>query len=877
MKKLLLIDGNNLLFRSYYATAAMGNLMQNSMGVYTNGLFGFVSTMSALLKGDFTHILVAFDCRGKTFRHAQFAEYKGTRKETPEELKMQMPLVREYLDAAGIPRYELDPYEADDIIGYATKHFADDFDAIEVYSNDHDMLQLLSPKVSQVISKKGLTEVEIFTPENMVEKLGIRPEQIPDYKGLVGDSSDNIPGIPGVGDKTAIKLLADYGNLENVLGHVDEIKGKLQEKVREFQDQARFSKEMATILRDFPTDLRPSALEYRGYDFDTLRGFLQKMEFRAFLRTLDLAQPKKETVAPGKYRVLSTEEEIRPVLDQPASLHLELFGTNYHTAEKLGFGLVNGHGRFYIPYEAVRGCPAFRTWLADSSAPKDVYDLKQTKVALLWDGFDLNGTRFDLLLAAYLINPNLAQSDFRGVVSSFGSDAVRFDEEIYGRGAKYAIPEDRSAVERHAVEKAEVIASLRETVIAKIADNGQSSLLFTVEIPLAETLSRMEHRGIALDAEALDQFGNGLSSRISRLESRIYEAAGEEFNVNSPKQLGVILFEKLNLPYYKKSKEGYSTDVKVLEQLSGFHPIIDLVMEHRTVKKLYSTYYEGLKAALAMKNDGKVHTIYKQTVTQTGRLSSVEPNLQNIPVRTEEGKEVRRIFVAEPGTSLYSCDYSQIELRVLAELAHVEPLIEAFERGEDIHSHTAKLIFHKDAVTPDERRAAKAINFGIIYGKTAWGLSEDLHISPKQAETFIADYFAKFPGIKAFMDRQIADAKELGYVKTVLQRRRYIPEVSADNYMTREFGKRMAMNAPIQGSAADLLKVAMVEIDKEFRKRGLRAEILLQIHDELVFAVPDGERAVVEAVVHEKMAHPVAFRVPLTVECSFGSNLFEVA
>lgn len=877
MKKLLLIDGNNLLFRSYYATAAMGNLMQNSMGIYTNGLFGFVSTMMALLKGDFTHVLVAFDCPGKTFRHEKFPEYKGTRKETPEELKMQMPLVREYLDAAGIARFEQEPYEADDIIGYCTKHFAEDFDAIEVYSNDHDLLQLLSPKVTQIISRKGLSEVEIFTPEAMVEKLGFRPEQVPDYKGLVGDSSDNIPGIPGVGDKTAIKLLADYGTLENVLGHVDEIKGKLQEKVREFQNQARFSKEMATILRDFTTDLDPEALEYRGFDLDTLRSFLQKMEFRAFLRAVDLSQPKKDTLASGDYRVLRTDRDISSVLDQPSSLHLELFGTNYHTAEKMGFGLVNGHGRFFIPYEGIRECPAFRKWLADPSSPKDVYDLKQTKVALLWDGYDLNGTRFDLLLSAYLLNPNLAQSDFRGVISSFGSDSVRFDEEIYGRGAKYSLPEDRTAVERHAVNKAEAIAALKTSVLAKIEENGQSPLLFSVEIPLAETLSRMEFRGISLDQIALDQFGSGLSERISALEKGIYEAAGEEFNVNSPKQLGVILFEKLNLPYYKKSKDGYSTDVKVLEQLSGFHPIVDLVMEHRTVKKLYSTYYEGLKAALTMKNDGKVHTIYKQTVTQTGRLSSVEPNLQNIPVRTEEGKEVRRIFVAEPGTSLYSCDYSQIELRVLAELAQVEPLIEAFERGDDIHSHTAKLIFHKDTITPEERRAAKAINFGIIYGKTAWGLSEDLHISPKQAEAFIADYFAKFPGIKAFMDRQIADAKELGYVKTILQRRRYIPEVSADNYMTREFGKRMAMNAPIQGSAADLLKVAMVEIDKEFRRRGLKTEILLQIHDELVFEVPEAERAEVEAIVHEKMAHPVAFRVPLTVECSFGNNLFEVA
>jgi DNA polymerase-1 len=876
MKKLLLIDGNNLLFRSYYATAAMGNLMQNSMGVYTNGVFGFVSTIQALLNREFTHILVAFDCKGKTFRHEKFTEYKGTRKETPEELIMQMPLVREYLDAAGVPRYEIDHYEADDIIGFCSTRFANDFDAIEIFSNDHDMLQLVSGKVTQIISKKGLSEVEVYTPQFMVEKLGIRPDQMPDYKGLVGDASDNIPGIPGVGDKTAVKLLGDYQTLENVIAHSDEIKGKLQEKILTYQDQARFSKEMATIVRDFPNELSVEKVRYQAGDISPLRKFFQKMEFRAFLRTLDLAQPKK-SVLEGEFRTIETEGEFAAILDIPTSLHLELFGTNYHTAQKLGFGIVNRHGRFFADYEWIRKSPTFREWLRNPASPKEVFDLKQTKVALLWDGFDLNGTEFDLLLAAYLLNPNLVQSDFRGVVSTFGADDVQFDEEIYGRGAKDAIPEEVLPVRRHAVNKAAIIDRLKTAILSKIDENVQRSLLDNVEIPLAETLAGMEFSGISIDENALDEFGQGLATRIADLEKTIYEDAGEEFNINSPKQLGVILFEKLNLPYYKKNKDGYSTDVKVLEQLVGFHPIVDRIMAHRTVKKLYSTYYEGIKFALKMKNDGKVHTIYKQTVTQTGRLSSVEPNLQNIPVRTEEGKEIRKIFVSEPGYDLFSCDYSQIELRVLAEMAQVEPLMAAFEHHEDIHTHTAKLIFHKDEVTPNERRAAKAVNFGIIYGKTAWGLSEDLKISPKQAEQFIADYFAQFPGIKSFMDRQIEDAKTLGYVKTILNRRRYIPEVSADNYMTREFGKRMAMNAPIQGSAADILKVAMVEIQEEIRKRNLRTRILLQIHDELVFSVPEEEKELVNDLVRDRMEHAVPFRVPLKVEGDFGKNLFEVA
>jgi len=876
MKKLILIDGNNLLFRSYYATAAMGNLMQNSQGIYTNAVYGFVNTMQALIARDFTHILVAFDCKGKTFRHEKLAEYKGTRKETPIELIQQMPLVREYLDAVGIARYEQDRYEADDVIGFCATHYLPDFDAIEIFSNDHDMLQLLSPKVSQVISKKGLSEIEVYTSDNMMEKLGFRPDQMTDYKGLIGDASDNIPGIPGVGDKTAIKLLTDYQTLDNVLSHASELKGKLQEKILTYRDQALFSREMATIIRDFPNELSIDKLEYTGYEIAPLRSFLQKMEFRSILQKIEIAQPKKQTAVEG-YLVVDSETQLKQILSDHASLHLEMFGSNYHTAEKLGFGLVNAKGKFYLDYQWGKQSPSFRAWLANPMIKKDLYDLKATQVALMWDGVDFAGADFDLLLAAYLLNPNLTKEDFRTVISTFNSDRVEYDEEVYGKGAKLTIPEDRNRIIRHAVNKAIAIAELKPTLLAQIAENNQTSLLFDVEIPLAKTLAQMEFSGISIDEKALQEFGDGLSIRIKNLEKSISELAGEEFNINSPKQLGTILFEKLALPYYKKTKSGYSTDASVLEQLSGFHPIVDQIMEYRTLTKLYSTYYEGLKTALLMKMDGKVHTIYKQTITQTGRLSSIEPNLQNIPVRTEEGKEIRKIFVSGPEESLYSCDYSQIELRVLAELANVEALIKAFQQGEDIHTHTAKLIFHKEEVTVNERRSAKAINFGIIYGKTAWGLSEDLKISPKQAEHFIADYFEKFPEIKTFMDHQIEDAKTKGFVTTVLNRRRYIPEVNADNYMTREFGKRMAMNAPIQGSAADILKVAMVAIQNELEKRHLKSKILLQIHDELVFSVPDAEKTEMEQLVQDKMEHALPFRIPLTVACSFGKNLFEVA
>ncbi|MFA5697139.1 MAG: DNA polymerase I [Candidatus Izemoplasmatales bacterium] len=876
MKKLILIDGNNILFRSYYATASMGNLMKNSQGIYTNAVYGFVNTIQALISRDFTHILVAFDCKGKTFRHDKFEAYKGTRKEAPEELIMQMPLVREYLDAAGVARYEQDHFEADDIIGYCATKFDTDFDSIEIFSNDHDMLQLLSPKVSQVISKKGLSEIDVFTNDNIVEKLGIRPDQMADYKGLVGDASDNIPGIPGVGDKTAIKLLSEYQTLENVFAHATELKGKLGEKVVSFQEQARFSKEMATIIRDFPNEIKIDNLEYKGLNYNRLKVFLVKMEFRTILQKLEISMPRQPQTK-AEYRLVKTAAELVGLLDGPAALHLELFGNNYHTAKKIGFGVQNNHGKFYIDYDVIHHSEYLQSWLANPDMKKDVYDLKQTKVALMWDGYDLNGVRFDLLLGAYLLNPNLAKDDFRNVISAFDSDIVQYDEEIYGRGAKYVLPDDQSLIYRHIVNKVNAIAILKTTILDKIAINDQMSLLNDVEIPLAATLAKMEFAGIAIDSNTLQDFGLGLITRIQTLEKSITVIAGEDFNINSPKQLGVILFEKLNLPYYKKNKNGYSTDVSVLEQLIGFHPIIEKIMEYRTLTKLYSTYYEGIKTALDMKNDGKVHTIYKQTITQTGRLSSVEPNLQNIPVRTDEGKEIRKIFVAEPGYLLYSCDYSQIELRVLAHMANVEALTEAFVRHEDIHTHTAQLVFHKEEVSTNERRAAKAVNFGIIYGKTAWGLSEDLHISPKQAELFISDYFLQFPQIKTFMDQQIETARTLGYVQTILNRRRYIPEIGAENYQTREFGKRMAMNAPIQGSAADILKVAMVQIQAEFDRRQLKSRILLQIHDELVFAIAIDEKLLAESIIKDRMEHAVTFSVPLTIECSYGNNLFEVA
>jgi len=872
MKKLLLIDGNNIMFRSYYATAATGNLMQNQDGVYTNGIYGFVRAFQQIFKMNFTHVMVALDAKGKTFRHDLFPEYKGTRKETPSELVMQFPLMREFLSAAGIPYFEKEKYEADDIIGFSAKHFAPEFDQILLISNDRDLMQLLDEKVSQLISKKGFTDYDVVTPSVMEAEMGIRPDQMTDYKGLVGDPSDNIPGVPGIGPKTAAKLLDEYKTLENVLANVGSLKGKTKEQIENNAAQAEFSKRLATIVTDFANDISIDKLEYHGPNEEMLQRFYQKMGFHSFLRKLDTAKQKEDV---SGFKVIGRPEEIASILTSPVALHLEIFGSNYHIAQKLGFALVGAKGSYYIPYSLLPLSPDLQNWLMDSHKEKFVYDLKQTKVALLWDGYDLEGVSFDLMLSAYLLNPNMTKEGFREVVSNFDYLDVAYDEEVYGKGASYALPED-NVIARHSIDKAAAIFALHEKMLIMNKECGQEELLSNIEIPLASILAGMEKEGIAVDEKKLDDFGFQLKQRIDELETSIYELAGENFNINSPKQLGVILFEKLGLPYRKKNKTGYSTDISVLKELNDFHPIIDRIISYRTLTKLYSTYYEGLKSALRLKEDGRIHTIYKQALTQTGRLSSVEPNLQNIPVKTDEGKELRKVFIADPGTKLLSCDYSQIELRVLAEMADVEGLKEAFREKEDVHSHTAKLIFKNSEVSSGERRQAKAVNFGIIYGKTAWGLSEDLKISPKQAEKFIADYFDSFPEIKRFMEQTIEGAVKNGYVETLFHRRRYIPEIASNNYQTREFGKRMAMNAPIQGSAADILKIAMVNMGKAIKERDLKTKMLLQIHDEVVFSVPEKEKEKALDLIIRLMEHSVELSVPLEVESSFGNNLYEV-
>jgi DNA polymerase-1 len=869
MKKMILVDGSNIMFRAYYGTAYSGNLMQNSKGQYTNAVFGFVGMMNSLLNEDFTHILVAFDKSGQTFRHDTYADYKGGRKPMPEEFRSQIPLIKKSLDVLGVKQREIELIEADDIIGtYATKYY-NQFDHIEIVSNDKDLLQLVNDKVSLRSSKKGMQNYISYTPELMEETIGIPPELVPDLKGLMGDASDNLPGIPGVGEKTAVKLLKEYGSLDEVIAHKDDIKGKLGERIREHYESALMCRNIATIKTDVNFEFTLDDIKYNGTNEEEMIDFYKELELHSLIKRFNRKKPKQPSTF--DYTIVDQIIDIHDVLLPNSAVVLETFGTNYHNAAPLGFAIVNDKGNFYIPYDMLPLSMDLQLFLQDETIPKLVFDVKMMRVILLKDGFDIHGVTFDLLLTAYVLNPNNTKEDFRVIVSNFEYDQVSYKEEVYGKGSKYHIPEAK-VYQTYALKKAIAIKELAAPLVKELEEREQLSLVNDVELPLASILGEMEFTGILVDTHKLAELNEDIKAKIDVITERIYDLAGMTFNIASPKQLGEVLFDHLKLPFAKKTKNGYSTSVAILEKLVNHHDIIPEIMMYRTLTKLYSTYIIGLEQSIH--EDGKIHTIYRQAFTSTGRLSSVEPNLQNIPIRYPEGREIRKVFVPV-NHRLYACDYSQIELRVLAHMANEKVLIDAFNNGEDIHTKTAQQIFGKNEISSLERRQAKAVNFGIIYGQSAWGLSEGINIDPKDAKRFIERYYERFPGIEKFMNQVVADATNLGYAETIYKRRRYIPELNSSVYMQRESGKRNAMNAPIQGSAADIIKIAMIHIDKAMKKQHLKSKLLLQIHDELVFDVVESEMDIMQQLVTETMERCVTLQVPLKVEGVFGRNLYE--
>ncbi|MBN2268170.1 MAG: DNA polymerase I [Acholeplasmataceae bacterium] len=871
MQKLILIDGNSIMFRAYYATAYPGaKLMQSGKGVYTNALFAFVGMFEKIITDETSYALVAFDTKEPTKRHIAYEGYKAGRVKMPEELIEQIPLISEYITLSGVKHYSKAGYEADDIIGTLAKQASEQGYQVEVFSSDKDLLQLVDKNISVNLLKKGMKEVHHFDPKTLFDTYGLSHEQMIDLKALMGDPSDNIPGIPGVGEKTATKLLQEYGSLENIYEHKDEIKGKLGENIKEFEHLAIMSKDLVTIDIDAKIDYQVKDLTRNQVKTNELMAFFQSYDLHVFVKKMESPVTQHEN---WDYHVIRDEHELGKILKPNLALHFELSDYNYHKAELWGVGLSDGKHHYFLSPEFALTSINFQMYLSDETLPKFIYDYKAIKVFLLWNNLEINQVTFDLLLAAYLINSHLGKEEFKRIVSAFNYEDILYDDVIYGKGAKKGLPE-KEIYERHIVSKAKAIFELRNQLIAQLKEQEQLHLLTELEIPLSEVLAEMEYSGLYVDQDELEAQDKDLSSRIQSIETEIHELAGETFNVSSPKQLGEILFDKMGLPNGKKTKTGYSTNVDVLVKLQGKHPIIDLIMEYRQLTKLHSTYIIGVKQNLF--EDGKVHTIYMQALTTTGRLSSLDPNLQNIPIRTEEGRKIRKLFKATNDDYLLGADYSQIELRVLADMANVKSLIEAFNQDQDIHTKTAQDVFHVKDVSSEQRRAAKAVNFGIIYGIGAWSLSEDIHVTPKQAQAFIDQYLAIYPEIKDYMENIVNFAKEHEYVETMMKRRRYIPELKSPVFMQRAFGERTALNAPIQGSAADILKKAMVDLYQYLKKHKKKSKLLLQVHDELILEVPKDELKEMEILVPKMMGQAIKLRVHLKTSCDIGKTWYDL-
>lgn len=879
MNHLILIDGNSIANRAFYALP----LLSTSQGLHTNAVLGFTTMLLKVIEEmKPTHLFVAFDHGKVVFRHSEFTEYKGKRAKTPPELSEQFPLIRELLDAFSIERFELEGYEADDIIGTLTLRAEQAGEwKITVITGDKDMLQLVSDRVSVALTRKGVSEIELYTTDEIQEKYGLTPPQIIDLKGLMGDTSDNIPGVPGVGEKTALKLLHEYGTVEEVLANIEKVSGKkLQENLRNNVEQAKMSKSLATILRDAPIEVELNDTVYNGYDSATLVEFFKKMEFKSLI-------PKvKATSSTGA----NVEQESKPEenfafdvieadqtsafnekLVSPMGLSLEFDGDNYHHAPLLGFGLANEQHSFFVSYEVAKEWKEFQTWLADESQEKWVFDGKRAFAGLTWHGFEIKGIHFDSFLASYLLNATESNPSLHDVAVQYASIPLASDEDLYGKGAKRTMPE-MTILSEHVARKAKAIWQSVTTMKPEIEANQLDDLLSQMEEPLSLVLAQMEVTGVKVDSHRLVEMGQSLDLQLDELTNKIYTLAGQEFNINSPKQLGEILYDKLDLPVLKKTKTGPSTSADVLEKLAPYHPIIETILHFRQLGKLRSTYIEGLLKEIHPKTS-KIHTRFNQATTATGRLSSTEPNLQNIPIRLEEGRKIREAFVpSEQDWYMLAADYSQIELRILAHISQDANLIDAFQKGMDIHTRTAMDVFGVEAeeVTSLMRRQAKAVNFGIVYGISDYGLSQNLNITRKEAGEFIERYFSVFSGVKRYMEEIVDQAKKDGFVTTLLHRRRYLPDIKSSNFNLRSFAERTAMNTPIQGTAADIIKLAMIRMQERLNELKLRSKMLLQVHDELVFEVPEDELAIMQQIVPEVMEQALLLDVPLKVDVHYG-------
>ncbi len=843
MKKVVLVDGNNLMFRSYFATLYSGSTLRNKKGFPTNAIYGFVNMINKIISEEKPmYMAVAFDI-GKTFRHEKYDYYKGKRDNTPDELKEQFPIAKQILTAMNIKYFELQGYEADDIIGTFSKKCEqdDDFKAL-IVSSDKDLLQLITDQ----------TEVKLLKTKDYIrmdykafyDTYGIEPIKMIDLKALMGDASDNIPGVKGIGEKTALKLLTTYGSLSSIYEHIDEIKGSVKDKLIQDKDNAYMSYNIATIYKDVPLNVELEELAYIPKDKNELYKIYNELEFYSLIKESNNKEENSNNIENINY-INKSKQEIN---DDIISLYIDLDNNNYHNANILGFAIYNNSVSSYIPYTK-------DTDLSFLNKKIYTYDYKRLYVSLKKNNLTIPTCLFDTMIGAYLVNYN-----------------IKDDISYLAKQMGYEI--DNSSKENSEIDKAKFVYDTYNTLMDMMQKENVMTLYNDIEFPLVTVLAKMEMNGIKVKKEVLFEMKDEMLKRIEEVSQIIYNMAGVEFNISSPKQLGDILFEKLGLPHAKKNKTGYSTDISVLEKLRDY-PIVEYIIEYRTLYKLYTTYIEGILNSIS--SDGKIHTIYTQTVARTGRLSSIEPNLQNIPIRYELGRLIRKAFVPLDNSILMSCDYSQIELRVFAHLSKVPELVMAFVNDMDIHTKTAMDIFHvkEEEVTKDMRRKAKAVNFGILYGISSYGLSEDLNIKPKEAKEFINKYFETYPGVKEYMDKEIEEAKKNGYVKTIMNRKRIIEELHSTNHVVRSMGERMALNTPIQGSSADILKMAMIKIDKYFEDNNIKSTMLLQVHDELIFNVIKEEEEEVRKIVSNIMENIIKLGVPLKVSIEEGNNWYE--
>lgn len=857
MKKIVLVDGNNLLFRSYYATAYTGNIMRNKEGFPTNGVYGFVNMINKIISDEKPeYMMVAFDI-GKTFRHEKYERYKDGRRETPDDLKVQFPVAKKILTAMGIKYLECAGYEADDIIGTISMWCEKDpeYEAL-IVSSDKDLLQLIS---DETVVKLLKTKDYIWMDKKTFnDTYGFDPIHMIDLKALMGDSSDNIPGVKGIGEKGAIKLVSEYKTIDNIYENIDKIKGATQIKLIDGKEDAYYSKDLVTIYREVPLDITFDDLLYKGENADELIDIYNDLGFYSLLRKINTSEVKKKEDRKEEFKIISDINDVK--ISEDTSIYLDTTIGNYHDAEILGIALYNSTLSCYIPYDIFKN----NTSILDTDYNLSTYDYKKLIVVFNKYGIKVPNINFDTMISAYLLNYE-TKDDICYLANKLNIYIPSYDK-------KEVVTTEEAA--RRAILKARFIYNTKDKLYEDMKMEDNIYLFESIEMPLAKVLAKMETTGIRVDKKVLEEMGTEIKIKLEILTRDIYNYAGEEFNINSPKQLGEILFDKLKLPGAKKNKNGYATDIDVLKKLTEY-PIINKILEYRALAKLYSTYIDGIISTI--REDGKIHTIYTQTLTRTGRLSSIEPNLQNIPMRSEYGRLIRKAFIPEDNSVILSSDYSQIELRVFAHLSGVNDLINAFKEGVDIHTKTAMDIFKvpMEGVTKNMRRQAKAVNFGILYGISSYGLAEDIGIPVKEAKEFINKYFETYPGVKDYMDKEIDEAKRNGYVKTIMNRKRVIEELKSSNYMVRSMGERMALNTPVQGSASDILKKAMVEISDIFEKENIKSKMLLQVHDELIFNVYNDEIDKVKDIVYNTMTKVFELKVPLDVDIELGNNWYE--